>query len=205
MGIVYIKQEGAILKLQYILFSTLIFLFAAAFSAWGKPAPQSLSTHDGDDRRVTISGSDFGSALELVSTHSQVESAAGLKSCVLLGEHQVLDWCKNLSILPVTVWSEASITTELPEPLSTDPDLMYLFVIDNEGDKSPPVGPINIREGIPASSIELKLKEVVIEDRGPVETLELLDPGSEPEADQDKGEDLGPPGKPGTPEVDQSK
>ncbi len=179
MRIVHIKYEGAIVKLMVILLTTLVFLFSAALTALGNPQPQSLGANVGGDRVISISGKDFGSAPELVDTYRMVESAVGLKSCVLLAEHQVLAQCKNLTVLPVIEWSEDSILTEMRMPLPRDPELMYLFVFDDEGGASYPIGPLNIEESIPVSNSQLNVKEVVIEKIGSVITLELSKPETE--------------------------
>lgn len=177
------------MKLLYVLFATLIVLFATAFSAWGIPQPLSWGGDVGDDRQISINGKDFGSAPELNGSHLKVESVAGLKSCVLLAEYPVLDQCNNLTILPVIDWNEVLIITKLRNPLPTDPQLMYLYVIDDEGNRSYPAGPLDIVAGIPAASSKLKVKEVEIQEVGWVKTLEP----SEPEPKENRPGQTGQP------------
>ncbi len=94
-------------------------------------------------------GKSFGINELLVLQAEPVEKNQQLAGAVILGDSQRYDDCQQRHQLPVSVWTDQEITLEFQVPDNLRTELLYLFVLDREGNPSPGFGPLEYGKGIP--------------------------------------------------------
>lgn len=167
------------MKFHFVLLVILAAISLMNISAFGSPEPNRLVVQDQDTHSISIEGSLFGEAPELGGPALVADSVSGLKSCVVLGEAPVFTSCATVKVLPVTAWNVGSVTALIGEPDPEGPQQMYIYLIDNEGAASLPIGPVDMENGFANATSALVMEEVEYGETGTVEVLQLkvLGPG----------------------------
>jgi|GEM_PF-7048721 len=158
--------------------------------ALGSPEPQFLVVQDSQGFLISIHGEKFGILEDSGPLDTGVDPVSERKCCVLLGEYPDFGSCEAVTELTIQSWKETEVTVRIKNPGSEDPKRMYIYLVDQEGIPSLPIGPVDLEKGIDGTTSDLKKESVAFGDKGMVEVLRLTPP-----------DPTTVPGIPGKPEV----